>query len=76
MNAKLTDSGTDIRHNFKVEHEGKTYDVVIWTDADSNKFLDEEITLNDMALEREGEEGEICEAIIDYLDKNWETLVK
>ena len=75
MKATLTNRATDIRHNFKVEHEGQTYDVVIWTNV-KGKFIDDEISLNDMELEGEGTEGEIREAIIEYLDKNWETLVK
>ncbi len=74
MKATLTSSSTDIRHNFQVEHEGKTYDVVIWVN-EKGKFIDEEISLDDMELDGEGEEGEVREAITDYLAENWETLV-
>ena len=42
---------------------------------DSGKFIDESITRCGEELDYEGEEGEIRDAIIDYLDENWEKLV-
>jgi hypothetical protein len=39
------------------------------------KFIDEYITRCDEELDYEGEEGQIREDIMDYIDKNWDKLV-
>ncbi len=75
MKANCISSASSTRYNFHVEHDGYTYDVVIWTD-EKGKFMDEEIELNGEELDGEGAEGEVREAITDYLAENWETLVK
>ena len=73
--AKHLSSYTTTKHNFQVTHEGQTYDVGIWMN-DKGKFIDDEISLNGEELEGEGEEGDIREAITDYLAHNWESIVK
>jgi hypothetical protein len=75
MKANCISSANSTRHNFQVEHEGYTYDVVIWTD-EKGKFMDEEIEWEGHELDGEGEEGEVREAITDYLANNWNDLVK
>lgn len=75
MNVTLTTTQTTTIHTFDVTHDGKTYLVNIYVD-DKGKFADDTITLDGEELENEGAEGEIREAITDYLDKNWDTLVK
>ena len=74
MNATLTNSDITTNHTFNVEHEGKTYHVQIYLNA-KGKFIDDSITLNDVELEYEGDEGQIREDIVDYLDKHWDELV-
>jgi hypothetical protein len=75
MKATYINENRLTRHDFSVEHEGNTYKVVIWTN-EKGKFIDEEISLNDNELEGEGTEGDVRAAIIDYLDDNWEKLVR
>ena len=75
MKAKLLDSETTTNHTFDVEHESKTYHVQIYLNA-KGKFIDDSITLNDVELEHEGDEGQIREDIIEYLDEHWDELVK
>jgi hypothetical protein len=64
-----------LRHIFEVEHEDKTYDVVIWFDSARGKFVDDEISFEGNELEGEGVEGDIRKSILDYLDANWDTLI-
>jgi hypothetical protein len=75
MKATLTNSATTTNHTFNIEHEGKIYHVQIYLNA-KGKFIDDSITLNDVELEHEGEEGQIREGIIVYIDEHWDTLVK
>lgn len=75
MTATLQSQVSSTRYNFDVQHDGFTYQVVIWTD-EKGKFMDEEICFNGEELEREGTLGQIREDIIDFVDKNWETLTK
>lgn len=66
---------TQVRHGFNIEFEGKTYTAIVWLD-ENGKFADEEICYQDgEELDTEGEEGDIREKIIDYLDQNWDSLV-
>ena len=74
MKATLTDSNTSTSYTFQIEHDEKIYDVIIHTNY-KGKFIDDEISFQDEELDGEGEEGEIREAIIDYLDKNWDNLI-
>jgi hypothetical protein len=48
--------------------------VLVFLDS-RGKFIDERITKDEEELDYEGDEGQIREDIMDYLDKNWETLV-
>ena len=75
MNAHLIASSIEIRHTFRVTHEEKTYDAVIWLNPDG-KFCDDELTLNGNELGFEGPEGDVREAITEYLAENWDSLVK
>lgn len=74
MNATLNHKNETTNYNFEIIHEGENYDVTVYLN-ESGKFIDESITRCGEELDYEGEEGEIREAIIDYLDENWEKLV-
>jgi hypothetical protein len=74
MNATLTNSNTTTNHSFDIEHEGENYDVTVYLN-ESGRFIDESITRCGEELDYEGHEGEVRDAIIDYLDKNWDKLV-
>jgi len=75
MNIKLTNSNTTTNYTFNIEHEGEQYDVTVYLN-ESGKFIDECITNgNGETLDYEGEEGQIREDILDYLDENWDQLV-
>lgn len=79
MIAKLTSADTTSRYTFELEFEGSKYDIVIHTNS-KGKFTDEQITrLKEDTLPYdlgyEGEEGELRERIIDFLDMNWDNLV-
>lgn len=74
MNATLNHKNETTNYNFEISHEGEYYDVTVYLDV-SGKFIDESITRCDEELDYEGEEGQIREDIMDYLDKNWEKLV-
>jgi hypothetical protein len=75
MKANLNYKNITREFSFNIEHEGFTYVAKVYLDGEKDKFIDEVITLNDEPLGGEGEQGEIREAIIDYLDANWEKLV-
>jgi hypothetical protein len=70
-----THNDTTSRHYFRVDHEGKDYEVTVYTN-ESGKFIDEDITLFGEELEHEGTDGQIREDIMDYLDENWDNLIK
>lgn len=74
MNATLNHKDDTCQYSFSIEHEGKTYDVVVNTNR-KGKFLDEYIYHNNEELEHEGTEGQIREDIMTYLDENWDKLV-
>ena len=74
MKATLACKDDTTNYSFNVNHEGMEYDVMIYLNA-SGKFIDERIYRNEEELGYEGEEGEIREAIVDYLDENWDKLV-
>ena len=74
MNATLNHKNETTNYNFEIIHEGENYDVTVYLN-ESGKFIDESITRCGEELDYEGEEGEIRDAIIDYLDENWEKLV-
>lgn len=75
MNIELTDSNTTTNYTFNVEHKGEQYNVTVYLN-ESGRFIDDIIT-NAMGddLEYEGEEGQIREEIINYLDENWDRFV-
>ena len=75
MNATLTGSNTSINYSFNLQYEGQNYDVIVYLN-EKGKFIDEIISLNGHELEYEGTEGQLREDITDYLDNNWDTLVK
>ena len=75
MNAINTHNDTTTTHYFKVDHEGKEYEVTMYTNM-NGKFIDESVTLNGEELEYQGEEGQIREDIVTYLDENWDDLVR
>lgn len=74
MNAKVTNKNVTTNYTFEIIHEGENYDVTVYLN-DSGKFIDESITRCGEELDYEGHEGEVRDAIIDYLDENWEKLV-
>jgi hypothetical protein len=73
-NATLTHKDETTNYSFNINHEGANYSVLVFLDS-SGKFIDDRITKDEEELGYEGEEGEIREAIIDYLDENWDKLV-
>lgn len=76
MNAKLLDSVVTSEYQFEVEFNGIKYSVEIWLNL-KGKFIDDLICFpNGDALAMEGEEREIRQSILDYLDENWENLIK
>lgn len=75
MKANLTNKDTTTNYTFEIELDGKNYRVQIYLNQ-KGKFIDDSITLNDEELSGEGEEGEIREKIINYLDENWDKLVE
>jgi hypothetical protein len=75
MNATLTNSNTTTNYNFNITHEGCDYEVTVYLN-ESGKFIDESITYpGGDELEYEGEEGQIREDIMNYIDENWYKLV-
>lgn len=75
MNAKLIFKEETSKYEFRITLDEKEYDAAIYTNA-KGKFIDDGIFHDGIELIPEGEEGEIREKIIDYLDKNWDSLVK
>jgi len=75
MTATHVSKAVSVRHTFQVEHEGKSYDVVIWLD-EKGKFDDGEISYCGEELDFEGTNGDIREAITNFLDEKWDDLVK
>lgn len=73
MKVKLTTKEVSTRYQFDIQLHRKSYRVVVYLN-EKGKFIDDEISHNDTELEYEGSEGELREKIIDYLDKNWDTL--
>ena len=74
INATLTSKDDTTNYSFTVNHENRNYDVIVYLNA-RGKFIDDRIYFNEEELGHEGEEGEIREAIMDYLDENWDKLV-
>ena len=75
MNIELTESNTTTNYTFNVEREGEQYNVTIYLN-ESGRFIDDIITnASGDDLEYEGEEGQIREDIITYLDENWDRFV-
>ncbi len=79
MNVTFNSSRFNRSHNFDIEHEGVKYNVTIYVN-ESGKFIDEVIQFDDNdrygeELGYEGTEGEIREAIVEYLSLNWDKLV-
>ena len=74
MNATLTNKNETCNYSFFIEHDGKGYDVLVYTN-NKGKFIDENIFFNGEELEYEGTEGQIREDIMTYLDDNWDKLV-
>ena len=77
ITATLTSQPEEVKeYGFKVTVDGTDYHVKIWVNG-KGKFVDESIThVSGEELEHEGTEGEIREKVIDYLDKQWNTLVQ
>ena len=75
MKATYDHSDTTTQHYFQVEHEGEQYGVTVHT-KENGKFIDENITHDGFELDYEGEEGQVREDIMTYLDENWDKLVK
>lgn len=74
MNATLTQKNQTTNYTFEIDHEREKYDVTVYLN-ESGKFIDESISRCGEELEYEGYHGEVREAIMDYLDENWEELV-
>jgi len=75
MKAHLTNSYTSNNYTFVIEHDTSKYFVNISLD-ENGRFIHESITHpNGQELDFEGEEGDIRDTILDFLDENWEKLV-
>ncbi len=74
MNATLTQKNETTNYNFEIIHEGENYDVTVYLN-ESGKFIDESISRCGEELDYEGEEGQVREDIMTYLDENWDKLV-
>jgi hypothetical protein len=72
MNATLSNKDETCSYNFNIEHEGNTYEVIVYTK--DGKFYDEQIFFNEEELDYEGEEGQIREDIMNYIDENWDKI--
>ena len=75
MNATLNHKDETTNYSFEIIHEGENYDVTVYLN-ECGKFIDESISRCGEELEYEGTEGQIREDIMDYLDENWDKLVK
>lgn len=73
MKTTLTNKNEVNNYEFNVEHEGNIYEVIVYTKE--GKFYDEQIFFNDEELDYEGEEGQIREDIMSYIDENWDKLI-
>ena len=57
-----------------MDHNGD-YHVRVFLSENGKKFVDEQVFApNERELELEGTDGEIHEKIMDFVDKNWDTL--
>lgn len=76
MNAILTLSDTLSQFWFEIEFNQQKYRANFSLHG-NGKFgeIEVEFVSNGKVLEDEGEEGEIKEQIISFIDKNWDTLV-
>jgi hypothetical protein len=75
MNAELLSKNLTTNYTFRINIDEATYDVTVYLN-EKGKFIDDSITqANGELLGYEGEEGDIREQIIDYLDNNWDLLV-
>ena len=76
MNAELLSKNLTTNYTFRINIDEATYDVTVYLN-EKGKFIDDSITqANGEELGHEGEEGEIYEKIMDYLDNHWNLLVK
>ena len=73
MNATLIAQDTTNRHEFNVKIGENEYGVTVYTNS-KGKFIDESILFRGSELEYEGDEGQIREDIMEYLDENWDKL--
>ena len=74
MTATLADKNEVTNYTFNIEHEGNTYEAIVY--VKDGKFYDDQIFLDGEELDYEGEEGEIRESIMSYIDKNWNKLTE
>jgi len=72
MKTTLTNKNEVNNYVFNIEHEGNTYEVIVY--MKDGKFYDEQIFFNEEELVYEGEEGQIREDIMNYIDENWDKI--
>jgi hypothetical protein len=73
MKATLTEKNEVSNYTFNIEHQGNQYEVILYVKG--GKFYDEQIFFGGEELDYEGEEGQIREDIMSYIDKNWDKLI-
>lgn len=73
MDTTLTNKNEVNSYEFNIEHEGNTYEAIVY--MKDGKFFDEQIFFDGEELDYEGEEGQIREDIMSYIDENWDKLI-
>lgn len=72
MNATLTSKNTVDNYNFNITLNDVTYQVSVFLN-EKGKFIDVEINLKGESV---SDDNDIYQAIVEYLDNNWDTLTK
>lgn len=72
---KATQVSKTTAHTFKIQHDGREFVAIIHIN-ESGHFIDEVVQEGGNELDIEGEDGDLREKIIDFIDDNWETLTK
>ena len=71
MKAKLTSTNETNQYNFEISIDEAIYAATIYTN-NKGKFIDWEVT----DVDGDFVDTTIEDKVIDYIDKNWNTLVK
>lgn len=68
MKATLVSKQEIFQYNFKVDYNNKQYDVTIYMSL-KNKFIE-------IVIEHADSDSVLYDLIVDYIDKNWDSIVK